>query len=333
MEKSIDIIIPAYKSQETIIKTLSSIAEQSISDQCIVTIVNDADGIGYGDIVSTFSKILDIRELTLPINGGPGVARQVGIDNTFLPYIMFADSDDTFYNSFAFEMMLDCINRYPKTAMVRAKHYLQTSNPLQFTLYHYNFTWVFAKIYRREFLNKYNIRFPNSRSNEDVGFNQQIHFLAYSVEETPVDLNEIIYIWHDNPNSITRAETDFLLKDNIVGYIDNMIYAIKRSTHRPGVKNTHILLKSSIKTMADLYLYYEEILSQRPEYAEVNFKACVKYYNEIYEVIELTQDSSFIDNLIIEEMAANKDKLTKFLPPHTFKEFMKNIREAAQNED
>ena len=43
----IDVIIPAYKAQDTIIRTLSSIAMQTIKDDVDVTIVNDCDGVGY----------------------------------------------------------------------------------------------------------------------------------------------------------------------------------------------------------------------------------------------------------------------------------------------
>ena len=41
--KKIDIIIPAYKAQNTIDKTVASIVIQNISNECIVTIVNDGD--------------------------------------------------------------------------------------------------------------------------------------------------------------------------------------------------------------------------------------------------------------------------------------------------
>ena len=47
MDKLIDIIIPAYKAQNTIDKTVASAAIQNIADQCIVTIVNDGDKNSY----------------------------------------------------------------------------------------------------------------------------------------------------------------------------------------------------------------------------------------------------------------------------------------------
>ena len=61
----IDIIIPAYKAQDTIIRTLSSIALQEIVDEVEVTIVNDADGIGYQKFVDMFSPYMKIREIVV----------------------------------------------------------------------------------------------------------------------------------------------------------------------------------------------------------------------------------------------------------------------------
>ena len=49
----IDVIIPAYNSHDTIIRTLSSIAMQLNKNELKVTIVNDG-GKDYSDIVKTF---------------------------------------------------------------------------------------------------------------------------------------------------------------------------------------------------------------------------------------------------------------------------------------
>ena len=63
----IDVIIPAYKAQGTILRTLSSIAEQAILDDVEVTIVNDHDGIGYKKFVDMFKPYMKIRELLIRI--------------------------------------------------------------------------------------------------------------------------------------------------------------------------------------------------------------------------------------------------------------------------
>ena len=89
----IDIIIPAYKAQETIIRTLSSIAMQTIVDKVEVTIVNDAYG-GYMEQREMFERCFPIKELVLPENVGPGVARQKGIDITEHEFFTCIDADD-----------------------------------------------------------------------------------------------------------------------------------------------------------------------------------------------------------------------------------------------
>ena len=94
----IDIIIPAYNSHDTIIKTLSSIAMQLNKEELIVTIVNDG-GRGYEDIVDIFKPLLNIQEIGYKENKGVGYARQYGIDHTKEDFITFIDADDTFFEA------------------------------------------------------------------------------------------------------------------------------------------------------------------------------------------------------------------------------------------
>jgi glycosyltransferase involved in cell wall biosynthesis len=108
MEKEIDLIIPAYKAHKTIFKTLCSIAEQSCSDKIKVTIVNDCCPQGnYKKIINIFKNNLDIQEIKMPKNGGPGAARQFGIDHTELPYVIFMDADDCLMGPYAVTQLLN----------------------------------------------------------------------------------------------------------------------------------------------------------------------------------------------------------------------------------
>ena len=68
----IDVIIPAYNSQDTIIRTLSSIAMQLNRDELVVTIVNDG-GKDYADIVNTFKNVINVREIGYEVNRGPRI--------------------------------------------------------------------------------------------------------------------------------------------------------------------------------------------------------------------------------------------------------------------
>ena len=67
--EKLDIIIPAYKAQNTIYRTLASIAMQAIIDDIEVTIVNDCDGSDYQDYINYYSKFFKIKEIKMPENG------------------------------------------------------------------------------------------------------------------------------------------------------------------------------------------------------------------------------------------------------------------------
>jgi glycosyltransferase involved in cell wall biosynthesis len=78
--KKITVVIPAYNAHETIERTLYSIVNQSMAEQVQVIIVNDKSKKGYEYIAKRFNKLIDIDIINMEENGGPGVARQQGLD-------------------------------------------------------------------------------------------------------------------------------------------------------------------------------------------------------------------------------------------------------------
>ena len=84
----IDVIIPAYNAHDTLFQTLANLAIQTIKDKMIVYIIDDNSNKNYHDIVLFFKDKLKIIELRTPKNGGPGKARQFGIDNSKSEYII-----------------------------------------------------------------------------------------------------------------------------------------------------------------------------------------------------------------------------------------------------
>mgnify|MGYP000897026105 CR=1 FL=1 len=90
----VNVIIPTYKARETLPKTLDSLVAQT-KDMFLVTIVQDGDGEDYSDIVAEYKRRGLKIFLLQKENGGPGTARQYGMDCTKMcDYVMFLDSDD-----------------------------------------------------------------------------------------------------------------------------------------------------------------------------------------------------------------------------------------------
>ena len=117
----IDVIIPAYKAHKTIFKTVASIAEQTVLEDVDVTIVNDACPEGdYHEVVEMYRPVMNIREIRMSINKGPGLARQYGIDRTHNEFFTCMDADDTLVGAVALETLRTAITEPQEIAQ---KHF------------------------------------------------------------------------------------------------------------------------------------------------------------------------------------------------------------------
>lgn len=296
--RKIDVVIPAYNvSNNILFRCLSSIACQDIVEDLEVTIVDDASTEqNYAEVIKFFESILKINLLRYEENGGPGVARQYGLDHTSNGYVTFIDADDTFNGSFALKALRNgiemnnglyhtCVGIFDE---VHESGLAPGQGPMLIA-HEQDLVWMFGKLYRRNFIDRYKIHFhPTSRANEDNGFNTTIR-LCSSEQEQINFIPAHVYYWHENPNSITRINdcqysyggSD---RDSFYGYVENMIFAIKEAKMRKPYNG--MITMWSVMCMVNLYEYYIECFARAPEHAENNFKWCKRYYDEIYCFIE-----------------------------------------------
>ena len=319
--KKIDVIIPAYKAQWTIEKTLSSIVMQSISNKLTVTIVNDADWIWYEKFVNQFKEFIDIREITMDVNGWPWVARQVGIDATTSPYFTCIDADDTFAGAFALEILLRWVELNPEYHTIIGS-FAEQHPHLNFINHSQDLVWMFGKLYTRSFCEKYKIRFNETRANEDNGFNTIIRLVS-SEQEKIMFLPDIVYYWHDKPDSITRINNaQYSYDQSFVGYTDNMIYAIN---HAKEVKRDNPYINQwAVQVMAQLYNYYYQTVKRDPRFTEQNYSYCVKYYNEVYKDIKMPKQD--IEDIFAQTLSEQAQNMKDNIPDKTIYQFIKELK-------
>lgn len=282
----IDIIIPAYKAQGTILRTLSSIACQSIIDDLEVTIVNDCCPNGdYKVFVKMFSPYMNIKEITMPQNGGPGLARQYGIDNTENQYFTCIDADDTFSGALALETLRAGIQLNP-TIQCCVGTFMELHENLQMNPHQNDMVWMFGKLYKREFIDRYNIRFNDTRANEDTGFNTIVRLLcSNSPNEIVHWINEVVYYWHEKKDSITRInDCQYSYDQSFCGWTDNMIYAIETAKKIQPFNGA--IDQWTLECMMQLYTYYIETVARKPVFAEQNWEYVKKFYHTCYKKIE-----------------------------------------------
>jgi glycosyltransferase involved in cell wall biosynthesis len=346
--RKIDIIIPAYNVADNILfRCLSSIACQTIVEDLEITIVDDASTkYNYNNVIKNFESILKINLLRYETNGGPGVARQYGLDHTSNEYITFIDADDTFNGAYALDSLRIgiemengvyqmCVGVFDE--MAENNNVEDPEKRLQKVTHSQDMVWMFGKLYRRDFINKYNIRFhPTSRANEDNGFNTICKLCINNVDEKIHFITSPVYYWHDNPNSITRINNcqytyGGSTRDSFYGYVENMIYAIK--TVRANNINKELIDDFAIDFMVRLYEYYIECYARARQHADNNFLWCKTYYDEIYSDLDAsvpydTLVSHYNDIMTTSYAGGN---LTGIIPVMSIFEFFEKLRKPYAN--
>lgn len=319
------------------LECLSSIACQTIVDDIEVTIVDDASTVqNYEAVAKNFSSLLKICIMRYETNGGAGVARQYGIDHTVNGYMTFIDADDTLNGAFALKTLRDGIemNNGLYHMCVGVFDEIHNENEPTGTLlmpHEQDMVWMFGKLYRRNFIDKYNIHFhESSRANEDNGFNTMIRLCSNEQEQINF-IQAHVYYWHENPNSITRANDcqysyGSSTRDSFYGYVENMIFAIKEAKKRNPYNG--FITMWAVSCMLHIYEYYIECYARAKEHAEINFKWCKRYYNEVYKDLEENISDEILSQHYNDIMrnAYMGDKLNGIIPCMGIYEFLDKLK-------
>lgn len=188
MINQVSVIIPVFNTEEYLPKCISSIINQTIKNIEIIC-VNDCSTDNSLKILQNFSKQdIRIRIVDLKENKGVSNARNTGIDLAQGEYIYFIDSDDWIDTNYL-EEMLTKIKEVNSDIIINAnlvKEYDDSARKAygKFDFLTENFESlnpkiiqkffppvIWTRLYKREYLNKYNFRFPFIKCGaEDIYF-------------------------------------------------------------------------------------------------------------------------------------------------------------------
>ncbi len=260
----LDIIIPAYNSHKYITGSLNSLAKQSIIDKVKITIIDDGSKKKYDDIISSFPS-LNINLIRLKRNKGVAIAKQIGINKTNNEYLMFMDSDDILIGNKTLEKLYNKITSNKELKVVMGKEYKEGKT-------YYNKGHMVAKIFKREIINKYKIKLPNLKIEEDTAFTLSYYFMLK--EEEKGTIKEVVYRYRTvNKNSITSKFQNNDYK-NFFKAIDYAYkYVKKYHKYEEFKKEIHIIY---LIIASD---YYHEFYN-KVELRESYLKNCYKFYQK-----------------------------------------------------
>jgi len=280
------VIMPVYKAHDTIKATLHSIAMQhGITYKCYLVVDGEEQGT-YDYLKEAFDMEMDI--IYQEVNAGPGVARQRGIDSSVEPFISFIDADDTYISSLALYYQHKPFNE-EKTAMVSCD-FIQENKDHSARLRERDMVWMHGKMYRREFLDKYNIRFNETRANEDVGFNTQCQCFANENEQVYLS-HDVTYMWQWRDGSTVRTDNQsYAFNESISGYVENKLYAFDQVLSQKEIDDP--LRYFMLKGLTHLFKKYLLAMIQKDKTARqikksVNHvqKWARKYYKKVYPLV------------------------------------------------
>ena len=197
MVNSISVILPIYNMEEYLKYSLDSVLEQTLNNIEIICI-NDGSTDNSLSILQEYAKKDKRIKIINQNNSGSGIARNNGLNIATGEYIAFLDPDDYLDNNYILEHLyknakenncdlaggnfkfiysdVNCKNKFDLSILEEEKNYKETTN-YRFqnsfvgnTEDYKSSGWFWRFIFKKDFLDKKNIRFPNYKRFQDIPF-------------------------------------------------------------------------------------------------------------------------------------------------------------------
>lgn len=230
----LSIVIPHYNIPEELLRRcIDSILSQDVPpEEFEVVVVDDGSVLPPVWLGETYSG-RNVR-LLQGEHGGPGAARNMGIEEALGKYIQFVDADDFLLQNGQFSQCLSMLKA--ECPQILRFHYHATLNAAQVKCKNKNVKFgntisgaVYMKennlfgspctyFFQKELAIENNVRFPENMFHEDEVFNTVLHYHA----QTLVDSNAVLYCYCIREGStIANSSPSFAMRR-----LDDMFTAI-----------------------------------------------------------------------------------------------------------
>ena len=255
----ISIIIPVYNTEQYLRQCLDSIINQTFTDfECIC--VNDGSTDNSLSILQEYANRDNRIKIINQQNKGVAVTRNVLLKNSSGKYVAFVDCDDWIAQNYL-EILYNTIEKLHYD-IVLCNHYRYYSKDNEFVRYvpdivinkktasfdkficGYNFGAVWARLYRREFLENNKIFFLENVIMEDYLFS----IITYLSTIKIAQINDTLYYYRKQITSI-MSDTDNVTVSKFYNNIYLIKEIIKRQIGCPQIYN--FLVKNFFHNFSD----------------------------------------------------------------------------------
>lgn len=318
----LSLIVPMYRVEQYVEKCLSSIVKQLDGERVELIIVNDGSPDKSEEIAKKFVDADKRIYLISQENKGLSAARNTGLAHASGSYVWFIDSDDWIAEN-SIKIILGAINNYSPDAIhictadvindIPVKKYslapyikmsMRGFEMMKQNVFH---GVVQYTIYKKEILDKYNLRFYEGIYHEDMEFSPRAYYYLQDVR----CIDEVLYLKRENFDSIIRTfnpkKNKDLLKvsESLKNFAETACNENDRSFYLRLAANA---LKLSMRNEIDLMSQEEkkelnQLLYSKPYLFDSFIGADIRYYKIVGYIHRIfpkhhIQVAKFIDTLI-----------------------------------
>ena len=234
IKPTVSIIIPIYNKEKYLNNCISSIKNQSLKD---IEVICVDDG-STDDSLSTLKSYTsdDSRfKIIKQENRGPGLARNVGLENATGEYVLFLDADDWIESESLEQLykqatsnnsdlvLFNSIEHYPDNYL-RKRIYAVSNDIKNYDNFTFNCLYnkrlvmnsyfiVCTKLHKLDFLRKNNIKFQEDVLFEDVLFHIKTMIKANNISYNPQFFYHYMRTDNSRQNTSIQTSKSFVLFD------------------------------------------------------------------------------------------------------------------------
>lgn len=286
MNRLVTIIMPVYQAENYLEKSIESVLNQTYKNIELI-LVDDGSTDSSSLICDDYAeKDVRVRVFHKP-NGGQSSARNVGIQNAKGEYIGFIDNDDLIMPDM-YEILVS--NMEKEKADISACSYVTHRQGGQIyhdvhsdKLYVYDNEagmeaflsremidiYVWTKLYRKGFLDRYQLFFEEGRSEEDFLFNS----LAFCYARCVVFVDKGLYIYNERQNSACRSIQKLQLRK----YLDDTWYRLFAIENRVAEFYPDMLILAKRQTILYIFIMLSVMVRNDKADSIPYFKKCMNY--------------------------------------------------------
>ena len=218
MEKlvKLSIIVPVYNAEKFLDKCIKSVQAQTLQDFELI-LINDGAKDNSLVICQTYAKQDDRVKIFDQENSGQSKARNVGLENAKGEYVAFLDSDDWVDRDYYEKLVTACEKNdaevscgsilrvrknYQKYRIKYTEEKVYIKPQEKIDVAHVpDMCYVWNKVYRKEFLDRINLKFVEGMFFEDVDFVTRAVYFSNKLVTVP----DTYYHYWTNWNSTVKT--------------------------------------------------------------------------------------------------------------------------------